>query len=476
MRQKTIPNEVPAPPLSSSNLRESRPPHGILVACIVTASLVLAVSACTVRNGQPRGPWHGPPVVREQAHGIPVLATGFGAAAEQARENAVVSAVEQVAGQYVRAESALRDDKYTEEIHRFAAGCLDSFRVLSTRQLEDGSWKVSILAVVTTQRVYDELLARRLVVDQKVSGADLVSEAKVRAATRRRYNEQAHAILGDLLDGFPETYMHLKPKGDLRVVEGDSRLGEHASRAEVICEIEYELEFDEQRYRESFLPSLLPLLSDLARSSHTGGAEWNATAYNNTMHWGVNYGAFEDPRLGAEAGLHPVLVFTGFGAGPTPRFNPQNAGLINVPSGGAPYVVEKPGAPNAIHCSWFLVDSALANAFTWAHLGNGRVLHAVLELQDADRRAVAQVAAPVEVPGVGHFDAPEQRFFISGRSSKSPGHNRTAIASIPMRIWTITHGKAGVAWSSGLGVVFRFPLRYDQLERVEKLHPRIEVR
>ena len=87
---------------------------------------------------------------------VEVTVTGAGTSKEEAIHDAMRKAVERGAGTFIYSQSKTRDFVLVKDtVLARSAGFIQSHKVLSSKQQEDGTWEVKIKAIVSVKGIVD---------------------------------------------------------------------------------------------------------------------------------------------------------------------------------------------------------------------------------------------------------------------------------------------------------------------------------
>src|SRR5262245_25268706 len=140
-------------------------------------------------------------VVRE------VVAEGAGATAREATEDALRSAVRQVVGAFVSAETLVKNDRLIEEkILAVSDGFVQSHRVLRTRK-QGGLVRVTVRAVVMQEKLVARLEQFKVAltpVDPSVHDRDRIPDDRVTKWTKEEARARKTELLHDILLDYPK--------------------------------------------------------------------------------------------------------------------------------------------------------------------------------------------------------------------------------------------------------------------------------
>lgn len=146
-----------------------------------------------------------------------VVAIGYGTTEEDARDNAFQNAVQQAIGVLVDATTVVENDKLlTEKVLTYSNGYVDRFKVLPTEKAKN-LIVVKIAAQVRVRALSEKLQALSIAVRQNVDGSSLAAAA----ATKGQRDQDAAAMLAELLQGFPANCLALT-SGSLRTGSADA--------------------------------------------------------------------------------------------------------------------------------------------------------------------------------------------------------------------------------------------------------------
>lgn len=166
---------------------------GVCPLCALLVSVAMAAETGTAPSSDPR------PI-------MDVVVTGIGPDVDKAKLNGLASAVEQVVGLHVQAETLVEDDELREKILTYTAGDVTEAKILGTPWQEDGVTYVRIFARVAVDQITHRLQKNNVAI-RKVDGEVFYSNVKRQIDNR----ESALQMLHDALQDFgPEKLVKLQ--------------------------------------------------------------------------------------------------------------------------------------------------------------------------------------------------------------------------------------------------------------------------
>lgn len=180
---------------------------------------------------------------------LPIVSFGKGVTASEARDAAVLYAIEKAVGAYMFSETSLRDGELQEVITEFRAAVVEDLKVLQEVEGDDGLWTSRVLVYVNTRPITARLMGTSTIEGTMVDGEALARASLARNRARKQFLDDAESALTAILDGFPEVFMSLEPDGELEVTETAGGGSAHLKAS-------YRLVIDFERYQEEMLPVL----------------------------------------------------------------------------------------------------------------------------------------------------------------------------------------------------------------------------
>jgi len=145
-----------------------------------------------------------------------VIAEGVGTTADEALKDAFRSAVRQVVGALVDAETLVKDEEVvSDKVLTFSNGFVKQYEEIGKKEVK-GLFRVKIKAQVERKGVVDKLKAANVKV-KDIDGKSLFAEAM----TDLEREKDAQAILKKTLEGFPLNCMTVSVSGEPKIVERD---------------------------------------------------------------------------------------------------------------------------------------------------------------------------------------------------------------------------------------------------------------
>jgi hypothetical protein len=185
-----------------------------------------------------------------------VIAEGAGTTADEALKDAFRSAVRQVVGAVVDAETLVKNDELiTDKVLTFSNGFVKKYDELSKKE-DKGIFRIKIKAEVERKGVVEKLKAANVKV-KDVDGKGLFAEA----VTDLEREKDAAALLKKTLEGFPQNSMTASVVGEPKVVE---KTGDKAS-----VSITVQIEPNMEAYK-TFVKKLQPVLEKMVDKDGKG--------------------------------------------------------------------------------------------------------------------------------------------------------------------------------------------------------------
>lgn len=182
-----------------------------------------------------------------------VIAEGVGITADEALKDAFRSAVRQVVGAVVDAETLVKDDELIDDkVLTYSDGFVKTYEKLSEKQ-QGGLIRIKIAASIERRSVIAKLKAANITVTE-VDGKGLFSEA----VTELEAEQGVEDLLRKSLEGFPNTLLEASVVGRPQLVE---KTGE-----KVTVSIQVQVEPNLKAYK-AFVARFQPILEKVAKDS-----------------------------------------------------------------------------------------------------------------------------------------------------------------------------------------------------------------
>jgi hypothetical protein len=105
---------------------------------------------------------------QESSKDVSITASGIGKTLDIAKQTALRSAIEQAFGTFISAKTEiLNDEMISDQIASVSSGNIKSFEMLNESQLPDGSWGVTLKAIVSVDKLTSFVQAKGVVVEIK---------------------------------------------------------------------------------------------------------------------------------------------------------------------------------------------------------------------------------------------------------------------------------------------------------------------
>jgi|GEM_PF-1256036 len=228
-----------------------------------------------------------------------VTAIGVGLTAADAEKNALLSAVQQVVGLYVDAETFIQNEQLLfDQILSVSSGFVGSYSLINPPQkrLIDGLYEAQVHAVVHKSKVMQKLHDSNLTTIS-VTGSD----AWAQAFTELELRKDGRQLLERYLDGLPQRLLTGKLLTDDGEVGAQPAVAVDHKAGRVWCAWNVVVSFDREKYYSEEVPRLRKILEaiSLRHSKHEirryTPFEYVNKGVNNSMTY---YGGWQSVPVG----------------------------------------------------------------------------------------------------------------------------------------------------------------------------------
>lgn len=227
----------------------------VLAICLIASSPSLAQSADSVSVLKPNPvsviitvvPW----LLKDSERYYYVQVRGYGRTTEEARTQALRTAVDQAIGSVVNSEREVENQRLRRsEVVHYAAGFVDRYEVREIRE-ESGFVAMTVDVYVRRSRLNDRLLG-----DHKTPGRIDGERLQAQTETLNHSRQQGDRLLTAVLNDFPKRAFDIE-QGPSRVYYNDQRQRQ--------LELSFKL-----RWRHAYLESFREALSHVSQNANAG--------------------------------------------------------------------------------------------------------------------------------------------------------------------------------------------------------------
>ena len=228
------------------------------IAEVLFSSVTPAIHGSTQSGGETKGKKSAPPigqavkapVIPPKARSIPVSddgiveveVTGVGATPEAAFDDAILSALRQVAGTFLRADTKVVNDQVVQDrIISHSAGFIESATKQGTPTLKGGTYPQVVIVRVRRGKV-SEVLVSEATASAEVDGDSLYARVKAMLEQKSSGAELIEAVF----DGFPSNVLKCE------VAEGPTEMkvpSDKLDEGQVMVSVIIDIELDKEKWK-----------------------------------------------------------------------------------------------------------------------------------------------------------------------------------------------------------------------------------
>ena len=204
-----------------------------------------------------------------------VVARGVGKDKAAALKDAYRAAVEKAVGLYVDADTVAENDELVQDqVLTHSNAYIESYDELGTKELDSGLVQVRISAIVRKRELVEKLV--KVLPSGKSNGyTGSLKDIHAQIVSEEKRDTDGAALLQNALQGIDPCTLLAIPSVDMerKKVIKDGEVNKKISRdgripnGQVVLRMLLRLKFDEEKYYNSFVPTIKPVLDQIARSS-----------------------------------------------------------------------------------------------------------------------------------------------------------------------------------------------------------------
>ncbi|WP_439256658.1 hypothetical protein [Lonepinella sp. BR2271] len=156
-------------------------------------------------------------------------ATGTGATAEQAKQDAVTNAIKFSVGEYIVNKEELTNDDFSQKVVGYSNAYVKKIAVKSQNQLTNGDYEATVAVDIESQKLIEQLKEMQVAVAADVVNDDLLSDIQ-NQVDKIEKNKQTAQNFEDLVEELLVTpikenkaILHIDIAGKLRLVENNQK-------------------------------------------------------------------------------------------------------------------------------------------------------------------------------------------------------------------------------------------------------------
>lgn len=201
---------------------------------------------------------------------------GSGESLEKAKDSALLAAVEAVNGMRMTASSRLTNEDLREQSDKYSAGHVESFELLKTSTLPDGTWVVAVAAWVKREKV--ESAAPAIAPAHELNVANEADNIRAQVLTRAKEQEQATIFVKNAIRSIGPHCIDAKFVAKLDAAVPMRERGEEDAPEQtwLKCQVAVGMYRDKKAVGGP-VAALRDLLGDVALKRHHFGAQETAT-------------------------------------------------------------------------------------------------------------------------------------------------------------------------------------------------------
>ena len=207
-----------------------------------------------------------------------VVARGVGKDKAAALKDAYRAAVEKAVGLYVDAETVADNDELVQDqVLTHSNAYIESYDELGTKELDSGLVQVRISALVRKRELVEKL--GKVLPSGKSNGyTGSLKDIHAQIVSEEKRDTDGAALLQNALRGIDPCTLLAISSVDMerkKVIKGDAisqearmaMCGKSIPNGQVVLRMLLRLKFDEEKYYNSFVPTIKPVLDQIASSS-----------------------------------------------------------------------------------------------------------------------------------------------------------------------------------------------------------------
>ena len=153
---------------------------------------------------------------------VVIIVSGSGKTQDEAKQSAFRSAIEQAFGAFISSKTEILNDKVVaDQIASVANGNIQSFSILNESQLPDGSWGVTLKAMVSVSKLTSFVQAKGIAVD--VKGGMFALNIKQQILNEQGEIKAVSEMVGLLHEPMQISFDYKIESGDPKSVDAESK-------------------------------------------------------------------------------------------------------------------------------------------------------------------------------------------------------------------------------------------------------------